>query len=287
MGVIFRLGVLQYKKQFIEVKKSLFHRFLSKKLSHEELHELRHEVNHDPEVFLHLIEDDWLHFRPEGSPEWSDRHWKKLESMMDGRKAKQTKVFRLSWASRVAAAILIVISAWFALSPSGEVATGGNGEPAIITHVNDTEHASTIVLKDGTKVILNPNSTLSYYENYNSRYRVVHLEGEAFFETNENIERPFIVISGNITSICRGDKFTVSAFKDSEEISVSLASGSIDIAQNDRLNSEYNKVSVGSCQIFSFNKVNHEYSIGEISDCDFNKKEQNIKKASRSNVVML
>lgn len=269
------------------MKKSLFHRFLNKELSHEELHELRHDVDHDPEVFLQLIENDWYQFGAEESPEWSGRHWKKLESMMDKGKAKRTSVFRLSWVSRVAAALLIIISAWFALKPSGVMTNESDGDPAMITHINDTEHAKTILLKDGTKVILNSNSKLSYYENYSSRYRVVHLEGEAFFDTNENIERPFIVISGNITSICRGDKFTVSAFRDSEEISVSLASGSIDIAQNDRLNSEYNKISVESCQIFSFNKVNHQYSIGEISDCDFSKKEQSMKKASHGNIVML
>ena len=278
----------QVKSNSLKVKQTLLHRFLNKELSHEGLQKLHHDVNHDEEAFLQMIESDWHSFRKGENTEWGPEHWDRLEGLLtDGKKGRQTRVFRLSWVSRVAAALLIIISAWFALKPSADEATTTDDSPALITHVNDTGHASNIELKDGTRVILSPNSSLSYYENYNSRYRVVHLVGEAFFETDNSNDRPFIVISGNITSICRGDKFTVSAPKDSEEINVALASGSIDIAQNDRLNSEVNKVSVSSCQTFSFNKISQKYSIGELSDCDFHKKEQSMKKAARGNVVML
>ncbi|MCK5102782.1 MAG: hypothetical protein KAR17_08200, partial [Cyclobacteriaceae bacterium] len=59
------------------------------------------------------------------------------------------------------------------------------------------------------------------------------------------------------------------------------------IAQNDKLNSEINKVDVKSCQRYSFNKTSKQYLIGKISDCEYEKKVQNIKNAASKTIVML
>jgi ferric-dicitrate binding protein FerR (iron transport regulator) len=116
---------------------------------------------------------------------------------------------------------------------------------------------------------------------------VVHLNGEAYFETHEGNIRPFIVISENITSICRSHEFSVSAFKDSEEINVVSSSGQIEIAQNDRLNSEYNKVAVESCQRYSFNKSSQQYLIGKVSDCEFDDKVRSMKDDASPEVIVM
>lgn len=55
---------------------------------------------------------------------------------------------------------------------------------------------SSISLGDGTKVMLNAGSTLSYEENRFKEVRDVFLEGEAFFEVAPDPERPFTVNAG-------------------------------------------------------------------------------------------
>jgi ferric-dicitrate binding protein FerR (iron transport regulator) len=270
------------------LKKSLINRFLTRKISSEELANLHEEVNRNEDVILKSIEDDWNAFKENDLAEWDEENWDKLQPLLktDAEK-KPLKVFTLQWSMKVAAALIVFISVWF-IFDSQTSQTSDDEFPAMITKTNDTNRPSVVVLKDGTKVTLTANSSLSYYENFNKKYRVVHLNGEAFFETDKENKRPFIVVSDNITSICRGEEFSISAFEDNEEISVSLTSGEIEIAQNDKLNSEYNKVAVKGCQKYSFNKTSQKYLIGRINDCEDVGSGQRIKREkSHSDMVML
>jgi len=268
------------------VKRSLVDKFLNKQLSKEELKEFQVEVNQQEGTFIDELEKDWETF--DSHDELSEKVWLRLESLISLKKQKVTKEkeFRLQWFVRIAASVLIVASVWFALRPSQNVAEE-NASPALITHSNDANQPETVILKDGTKVILGAHSIISYYENFNDRYRVVHLDGEAFFETEKENVRPFIVVSQNITSISRSSEFSVSAFKDSEEISVVSSSGHIEIAQNDKLNSEHNKVAVQSCQRYSFNKSSQKYLIGKVSDCEFDEKVRSMRSEASSEVIVM
>ena len=269
------------------MKKSLINRFLKQKLTREELRNLHEDVNRNEKSFLKSIEADWTCFEVLDLTEWDDDNWNKIQPLLKEEIRKEPdKVFRLYWLVRVAAAFLVFISVWFVFRYQSDKISKDEF-PAMITEVNDSDEPMTVILKDGTKVILTAHSSLSYYENFNNRYRVVHLDGEAFFKTELKNNRPFIVISDNINSICRGNEFSVSAFKNSDEINVTLSSGHIEIAQNDKLNSENNKVDVKSCQRYSFNKTSKQYLIGKISDCEYDKKVQSIKKSSSKTIVML
>jgi ferric-dicitrate binding protein FerR (iron transport regulator) len=267
------------------VKNNQVHRFLNKKLSREEFKDLHEKVNRDEASMLRMMEEDWDSFEYSGS--WSVSHWNKIESQIKNQRKEPASVFRLHWLAKVAASLLIIASAWFVFkSQDGQALVEGDS-PGMITHSNSSNQAETVVLKDGTKVILAANSSLSYYENFNEKYRVVHLNGEAYFETNKGNIRPFIVISENITSISRSHEFSVSAFQDSEEINIVSSSGQIEIAQNDRLNSEYNKVAVESCQRYSFNKSSQQYLIGKVSDCEFDDKVRSMKKNASPEVIVM
>ncbi len=270
------------------MKKSLIYRFLNQKLSPEELASLHNEVNRNENSIMEAIESDWNSFEESDLSEWDEGNWNKLQPLLKKEvKREPEKVFRLQFLMKVAAAVIVFVSIWFVFK-NQSIQTAEDGFPAMITKTNATDQSSVVMLKDGTKVTLTANSSLSYYENFNNKYRVVHLIGEALFETDKENKRPFIVISDNITSICRGEEFSISAFNDSDEISVSLTSGEIEIAQNDKLNSEYNKVAVRGCQKYSFNKTSQEYLIGQINDCETGSRGQSFKKERvQSDIVML
>lgn len=268
--------------------KALIHRFLNKKHTRKELHELVNELNSNEEAVLASIEDEWERFEINNEINWPEERWVKLHDRINAFKEKDQpeKVFRLQWFTRIAASLIVIATAWFVIDSYRSTGTDAEG-PSLITEVNETSEPSIVILKDGTKVTLTAHSSLSYYDNFNHTYRVVHLDGEAYFETDGENKRPFVVISENITSICRGEEFSISAYKESDEINVTLASGNIEISRNDKLNSENNKVAVKSCQRYSFSKTKNEYLIGQISDCDYETKANSMKKAAAKNIVML
>jgi len=269
------------------LKKDLVHRFLKQQLTHEELKTLHDSVNNDRDAVMQSIEEDWNDFQVEEQIVWQGKHWERLLKNINLQNSGSANVFRLHWWTKVAATLLVIASVWFVFRTQTNTHLSTDSEPALITEVNETDEPSMVILKDGTKVTLTARSSLSYYDNFNHRYRVVHLDGEAYFETDKENTRPFVVISENITSICRGEEFSISAYKESDEINVTLASGQIEISRNDKLNSENNKIAVKSCQKYSFNKANDEYLIGQISDCEYDKKARSVREAASKNVVML
>ena len=271
------------------MKKSLIHRSLEKNLTSEELKNLHDQVSKNEEEVLQSIEEDWNTFQVDEKLEWADHHWDQLQKKIAlvVSEDQSANVFRLQWWVKVAAALLLVVSVWFGFKSQTNHQISSDNDPALITEINDTDDPSIVILNDGTRVTLTAHSSISYYDNFNHRYRVVHLNGEAYFETDGENKRPFVVISENITSICRGEEFSISAYKNSDEINVTLASGQIEISRNDKLNSENNKVAVKSCQRYSFNKTSDEYLIGQISDCEYDNKARSMRKVASKNIVML
>ncbi|WP_020527196.1 FecR domain-containing protein [Flexithrix dorotheae] len=87
----------------------------------------------------------------------------------------------------------------------------------------------TIRLKDGTMVKLNAETKLMFPKNFKSTERVVHLEGEAFFEVARDTSRPFKIISGELETQVLGTSFNISAYPENKEIKVSVATGKVEV----------------------------------------------------------
>jgi ferric-dicitrate binding protein FerR (iron transport regulator) len=91
---------------------------------------------------------------------------------------------------------------------------------------------STLVLNDGTKVILNENSKLIYPTNFNQGARNVTLQGEAYFEVIHDAKRPFLVNVKSYTVKDLGTKFDVDAYTDDINTYTSLKEGKVQIVEN-------------------------------------------------------
>ncbi|HVW98368.1 MAG TPA: FecR domain-containing protein [Mucilaginibacter sp.] len=87
-----------------------------------------------------------------------------------------------------------------------------------------------LVLPDGTKVMLNAASSLSYPVDFSGNERVVHLDGEAYFEVAKNKKMPFRVIAGIQTVEVLGTHFNINAYKDETEIKTTLLEGSVKVS---------------------------------------------------------
>lgn len=91
---------------------------------------------------------------------------------------------------------------------------------------------STVFLSDGSEVTLNSGSALSYPKDFSDQERVVRLEGEAFFKVAKDAQRPFRVISKNVTTTALGTSFNVKAFESESHVSVALVTGKVLVAHN-------------------------------------------------------
>lgn len=84
-------------------------------------------------------------------------------------------------------------------------------------------------LEDGSVVMLNPGSRLSYPTHFNGPNREVTLSGEAFFEVSENPDRPFLVYTGQLITKVLGTSFRISAPKGSPNVEVSVKTGKVSV----------------------------------------------------------
>lgn len=105
-----------------------------------------------------------------------------------------------------------------------------------ITKHNEFGQRSIIQLSDGTKIILNANSTIKYPKTFGA-IRNVELEGEAYFEVMKNPKKPFIVHTGSFTTQVLGTSFNVNTHIEPDKIEVALVEGRVKV--NDQLSGNH------------------------------------------------
>jgi hypothetical protein len=89
-----------------------------------------------------------------------------------------------------------------------------------------------ILLKDGSMVILKPQSSIVYGKDFNLKKREVFLIGQAFFKVNRNVIKPFIVHSGDLNTEVLGTSFWVRSNARNNQIEVSVTSGKVSVYSN-------------------------------------------------------
>jgi len=85
----------------------------------------------------------------------------------------------------------------------------------------------TKVLPDGSKVVLNSNSSIVYTEGFSESKREVTLVGEGFFQITRDPSRPFIVHTGNLSTTALGTAFNVSHHEADSIAEISLVTGKV------------------------------------------------------------
>lgn len=85
-------------------------------------------------------------------------------------------------------------------------------------------------LADGTQVWLNSKTRMSYPQTFSmADKRVVHIDGEAYFEVSKNRKKPFIVKTNRGEIRVLGTKFYVSAYSHTNKFETSLVEGQVKV----------------------------------------------------------
>lgn len=88
-----------------------------------------------------------------------------------------------------------------------------------------------VILSDGTTVILNAASKLTFPSHFSGKEREVTLIGEAYFKVAKDSEHPFVVHTNRIKTRVLGTEFNLKAYPSSEP-HVTLIEGSVAVNSN-------------------------------------------------------
>ena len=148
-----------------------------------------------------------------------------------GNELKNTKKKSIKGLYRYAAILVILFGLALYFRDTGfqsDVITE-NAMVMITTSIGEKEE---VLLSDGTKVIVNSNSALSYPTNFTGNTREVLLKGEAFFEVTENKEKPFIVNTNEGMDIkVLGTVFNVKSYPEDKKVETTLVSGKVQVVE--------------------------------------------------------
>ncbi|MFY0654548.1 MAG: FecR domain-containing protein [Cyclobacteriaceae bacterium] len=117
---------------------------------------------------------------------------------------------------RYAAAVALMLCASVVFWTVGDRGTAQDQATAqaYITKSTPKGQKTTIRLKDGTEIKLNSNSSVRYAEDYGKGHRNIELTGEAYFKVAKDVNKPFIVKTGKVTTTALGTEFNINTRKD-------------------------------------------------------------------------
>lgn len=179
-------------------------------------------------------------FSPKPTPEETEQAWQ--EFIHNRRQMKQK---RLSyWAIASAAAVLVLcivlwpmlnkessqeIQVFASLSVPTQTTIVEEGQQVIVS--TPAQQTTTVLLSDGTEVLLNANSRLEYPKEFSGGQRSVTLTGEARFHVTKDTRHPFIVHTQQIQTQVLGTVFDVKAYPQGTP-DVTLYEGKVAVSLN-------------------------------------------------------
>lgn len=86
-------------------------------------------------------------------------------------------------------------------------------------------------LSDGTKVWLNSGTRIQVPVNFNSRNRIITMDGEAFFQVTKDRQHPFYINANELSVKVLGTSFNVSAYQSERYSEVTLIEGKVGIKE--------------------------------------------------------
>lgn len=133
-------------------------------------------------------------------------NWQRFQQRMDEQPAVvETPVIpmRRNWFRIAAAAMVIVAAAGIAFI------FFANNTVTITAQADKKE----VHLPDGSTVVLNRNSQISYRKGFSSSHRELALQGEAFFDVKPDATHPFMVTAGKSQTQVLGTSFVIKAYE--------------------------------------------------------------------------
>ena len=148
----------------------------------------------------------------------------------EDKKRAKTHSSSYSWIVRIVAVILITIGLNYVISLNQDTVYRGGAEvadtkPTFYELIANKGERKSLLLSDGTSIIINSDSKVRYPKFFDGEFREVSLEGEAYFRVKEDKEKPFKISVGKASVLVTGTEFNIKLRRN--RISIVVTSGSV------------------------------------------------------------
>lgn len=86
---------------------------------------------------------------------------------------------------------------------------------------------STFTLPDGSHVVLNSNSKLTYPSLFTKGNKIIKLDGEAYFNVEQQRDTPLVISTKNLNTYVLGTELNISAYSEEEQHQLTLITGKV------------------------------------------------------------
>ncbi len=214
------------------------------------------------ESFFQKLQEEYNDFSIELSEELRNELYLKISSRIENRNRRLRKLFYKS--AKIAAVLVLFIAL-----PVGLIFYVGNSKENI-EQLTAKSEIKTILLPDGSQVVLNANSSINYSEDFKQK-RTLKLSGEAFFKVVRDPKSPFVVETAEFKTKVLGTSFNIKAYPNRLS-SVSVVTGKVEVVVKEHPN---NKSILTKNQSLSFSN-NKMPQIAISNSADFNAWTKNI-----------
>ncbi|MBN1145501.1 MAG: FecR domain-containing protein [Bacteroidales bacterium] len=163
-----------------------------------------------------------------------DNAWNKLQSRILDKKEivlpdeiqeSRKSVNRFPAFLRIAASFLLLAAVGAVLL----FVTSQTRTVSVATSFN--EKGKEISLPDGSVIILNSASSVSYSNQFGKKSREIDLKGEAYFEVTPDKHKPFVIYANNAQIKVLGTSFNVDANDAKNKVEVYVTSGVVELSE--------------------------------------------------------
>lgn len=216
----------------------LLNLYLDNKATGGEREELLQQIRngHHDEVIRDRIDAMLLHDPAPGEMD-SQNARKMLSAIIANEQEKIIPMRRAStnWRWAAAAVLFISVSAGWWLFNTEQV----DEQRIVLQEEKGTQPVvfsgkQYVHLPDGSTVLLNEGTKLSYASSFGEQAREVTLTGEGYFDVRHDSSKPFKVLTGKITTTVLGTAFNVRAYPGQDEIEVTVTRGRVQVKDDQR-----------------------------------------------------
>lgn len=184
--------------------------------------------------------EDSINKTPGLSAQQEERMEMRYQHIIASPRKEPVKTVRLgsSWPwMAVAAAVTLIIVSLVVLMKNDAGINQPLQELAVTRVVHSGQQQAELVeLPDGTKVILNKDSELTYDSaTFGVSTREVTLTGEAYFDVTHDAERRFVVKTGAVSTQVLGTAFNINAYPGQSEITVTVERGVVQVGAENQV----------------------------------------------------
>lgn len=195
--------------------------------------------------------------------------WLKIEQKEQSRKMehKLIQIGNEDWFRKIAAMLVLGLLSFYVYTNYFTVENTDVYKEEIFAHadglleqINNSNKPQIINLSDGSSVLLQPKSKLSYPKVFMGNVREVYLSGEAFFEISKNPQKPFFVYANEVVTKVVGTSFRIKAYTDDSDVEVLVRTGKVKVnSEKDNSESSQKEIVLLPNQALRFERKNQTF----------------------------